>query len=127
MELPFDSAITAFCEHEAPKEIRKAIADADEAVYGLFPLSDGGTLMALGINQAELALLTLEGQVRAVTDPPANFSVNGLTAFDDGYLALSRRNNTVIEFGADLELVEDFEFANTGPENPRALVWLHTP
>lgn len=102
------------------------VANAAREVYGLFPLLDGSTLMTLTAYQSELERLTTGGQILPVPAMPQGYSVIGLTPFDDGYLALSD-NNWVIEFDADLNIVENFQFSNYMARSPRAIVWLHTP
>lgn len=102
------------------------VARASGEVYGLHPLPDGTTLMVTDANRNEVELLDAGGRILPMQDPPINHSINALTRFDEGYIALSQRSSRLVELDANLVFIEDFEFAGYQAQNPRQILWLHT-
>lgn len=105
----------------------RVIGEADDVVEGLYPLRDGGVLVVSSPSEDVVERLEPAGRIVAAPALPVGYAVSGFTPFDDGYLAISRINNRVIELDAALQVPEEPDFTNLGAANPRGILWIDRP
>lgn len=103
------------------------IAEVDREVYGLYPLRDGAVAVVQNAGANAVDRLQPSGQILDAVGPPGGYSINALTPFDEGYVAISRSGSWLIELDAELTPLpgEGFKFSPFGALNPRALIWLN--
>lgn len=103
-----------------------AVAEVNREIFGLHPLRDGAVAVVQNAGANSVDRLLPNGQLLDTVGPPSGYSINALTPFDEGYVAISRSGSWLIELDAELTPLpgESFKFSPFGALSPRALIWL---